>query len=157
MSESMSITDFRREISPVFSEAVQRHRPAKVRRNHEEGVLISAEDLAVLVRHHEFHPRVFREDGTVNIWLPEFSLYGRGSSLAEAKADLIEEVTDYVLEYLDEATLYMRAPNRAHHFPHVVKAFLARSPEDLEAMLFAEPAQETSPSSARHPAEAVPA
>lgn len=144
MPDALTITDFRRSIASVFSDAVQRHRPAKIRRsNREQGVLLSAEDFAGLIAQHEFHPRVYRQEGSVNVWLPEFQLYGRGGSFAEAKADLVEEVEDYVDEYIEDADLYLRAPNRAHHYPYVLKAWLTETPEELEALLFAEPHQTT--------------
>lgn len=139
-SESLSITEFRNAIGPIFTDAVRKHRPVRIDRGgHESGLLMGVDDALVLVHGHEFHPEVYDGEGTVSIWLPEFGLYGRGKSFAEARDDLLGEVRVYVKEYLDESELYMRSPNRAHHFGHVVKAWLADSSGQLVDVLFAQP------------------
>lgn len=143
MPDSLSITEFRASVSPVFSGAVRQHRPAKIDRNDESAVLLGLNELITLVQAHEFHPRVYREGAAISLWLPEFSIYGRGASFAEARDDLLEEVRAYVEEYLGNAELYMRAPNRAHHFPHVLRAWIADSIGQLPEVLFAQPAGET--------------
>jgi hypothetical protein len=141
---ALSITEFRRSIGPVFSEAVQRHRPIKIDRGaRESGVLLGDEEVLALVANRHFHPEVFREGREVSIWLPEFSLYGRGASFAEAREDLLEEVCEYVEEYLGEVELYSRAPNRADHFPFVIRAWLADASGELADVLFAPPADAT--------------
>jgi hypothetical protein len=140
MPLALNITQFRRSIGPTFSEAVQKHRPVKIDRGaRESGVLLGAEEALALVAACRFHPEVFQEEGTVSIWLPEFALYGRGTSFPEARDDLLEEVRAYVEEYLDEAELYSRAPNRAAHFPLVVRAWLADASGELAEVLFAPP------------------
>jgi len=75
----------------------------------------------------------------VSIWLPEFAVYGEGATYAEAKADLLDEVRVYVDEYLLHAEDYRRAPNRAAHFPHVLKAYLADLRGELDLLLFSGP------------------
>jgi hypothetical protein len=85
------------------------------------------EDAQLLLDGCGFNPEVLEEPGAVSIWLPELALYGRGPSLDAAKADLLDEVCDYVDEYLREAHAYLRAPNRRRHFPYIVKALLARN------------------------------
>jgi hypothetical protein len=137
---SLNITEFRRLIGPTFSEAVQRHRPVKIDRARESGVLFGAAEALALVANRRFHPEVYREQGAVSIWLPEFALYGRGASFSAARDDLIGEVRDYVEEYLDEVELYSRAPNRADHFPFVIRAWLADASGELPGVLFAPPA-----------------
>lgn len=138
---ALNITEFRRSIGPAFSEAVQRHRPVKIDRGaRESGVLFGAEEAAALVASCEFHPEVYREGEAVSIWLPEFALYGRGASFSAARDDLLDEVRDYIEEYLDEVELYSRAPNRAGHFPFVIRAWLADASGELADVLFAPPA-----------------
>ncbi|HEX8958231.1 MAG TPA: hypothetical protein VF770_00240 [Solirubrobacterales bacterium] len=141
MPTALNITEFRRSIGPTFSAAVQGHRPVKIDRGaRESGVLFGAEEALALVANCEFHPEVYRKQGALSIWLPEFALYGRGVSFSAARDDLIAEVRDYVEEYLDEAELYSRAPNRASHFPFVVRAWLADATGELADVLFAPPA-----------------
>ena len=78
----------------------------------------------------------------MTLWLPEFALYGRGRTYGEAQDDLVEEVRAYVNDYLDESVAYLNAPNRAAHFPHVVRALVADAQGRLVDTLFAPPAEE---------------
>jgi Antitoxin of toxin-antitoxin, RelE / RelB, TA system len=137
---ALNITEFRRSIGPTFSAAVQGHRPVKIDRGtHQSGVLFGTEEALALVANWEFHPEVYREEEAVSIWLPEFALYGRGASFSRAREDLLDEVRNYVDEYLDEVELYSRAPNRAAHFPFVIRAWLADASGGLVDVLFAPP------------------
>ncbi len=141
MPAALKITEFRRSIGPTFSDVVQRHRPVRIDRGaRESGVLLGADEALALVAGCRFHPEVHAEAGEVSIWLPEFALYGRGASFSEAREDLLDEVRDYVEEYLNEAELYSRAPNRVAHFPFVIRAWLADASGQLADVLFAPPA-----------------
>lgn len=141
MPAALTITEFRRSIGPAFTDAVQRHRPVRIDRGaRESGVLLGDEEVLALVANRHFHPEVFQEGKEVSVWLPEFALYGRGSSFAEAREDLLDEVREYVEEYLGAVELYSRAPNRTDHFPFVIKAWLADASGGLADVLFAPPA-----------------
>jgi hypothetical protein len=48
-------------------------------------------------------------------------------------------VRAYVREYLENADEYRRAPNRAAHLPHVVKALIAETRGELEQTIFPGP------------------
>jgi len=157
MPDSLTITQFRDSVGPVFSGAVRQHRPAKIDRSDESAVLLGLSELLALIEGHEFHPRVYREDAAVSLWLPEFGLYGRGASFLEAREDLLGEVRAYIDDYLHDAELYMRAPNRAHHFPHVLRAWVADSMGELAAVLFARPASDEAPQRAQPAESATPA
>jgi len=85
----------------------------------------------------EFHPEAVIGDD-VTIWLPEFSIYGTGADLEAAKADLIEDVRDYVAEYLDEDDDTLRsAPNRRDHYPYALRVRNADLDGCLTEVLFA--------------------
>jgi len=134
------ITRLRDHLGPAFSDVVQEHRPQFIERNgRDHGVLLGHDEILRLLEPHGFHPEVFHEDQAVSIWLPEFALYGRGTSFGEAMEDLVDEVQAYVEEYLSDPAAYLSAPNRAHHFSHVLKAALADLRGELDAVLFAEP------------------
>ena len=45
----------------------------------------------------------------------------------------------YLREYLANADEYRRAPNRAGHFPRVVKALIAETRSELEEAIFPGP------------------
>jgi hypothetical protein len=87
-----------------------------------------------------FHPEVHSEAGRVSIWLPELGLYGHGASLSEAREDLLGEVRHYLEEYLNEAQLYSRGPDRSVDLRFVIRARLADGSGQLPDVLFAPPA-----------------
>jgi Antitoxin of toxin-antitoxin, RelE / RelB, TA system len=66
----------------------------------------------------------------------------------DAQADLVDEVTAYVEEFLADAALYLRSPNRSAHFPWVLRAYVANAAGELMAALFAPPEDEPVPGAA---------
>jgi antitoxin YefM len=136
---TVKLSDVRENISRVFTDAVIRHRPVAISRGSRDvGMLLGLEEIAGLVEGLSFQPAVFKEAGAVSIWLPEFQVYGRGKDLAAARIDLLDEVREYILEYLDEIDAYRAAPNRRAHFPHVIKALVADLSGRLENVVFDE-------------------
>ncbi|MGI8750085.1 MAG: hypothetical protein ACR2J6_05995 [Thermoleophilaceae bacterium] len=134
----MTITQFRERAGPYFSDAVQGHRPLFITRGSapDRAVLIGESEAVAMVRDRRFAPEVMRADGSVSVWLSEFALYGQGSSYSEARQDLLEEVREYVGEYLGNAAEYLAAPNRAKQLAHVLKAYLADARGELEEAIF---------------------
>lgn len=140
MSHSVSATAARRQWSAFFSRAIHDRWPVLIeRRRGERGLLIGSDELELVLSSYEFHAEALFEADAVSIWLPELALYGRGSTFDDAQGDLVEEVREYVDEYMEDAGLYLRAPNRVDHFPYVLRAFLADSAGRLPDVLFAEP------------------
>jgi hypothetical protein len=135
----LNLSDVRDRISEVFTDAVVRHRPVPIARGGKElGMLVGIEEIARLVEDISFEPEVFKEAGAVSVWLPEFRVYGRGKDLAAARLDLLDEVRDYVREYLEEMDSYRVAPNRRAHFPHITKALAADLSGHLDRVIFAD-------------------
>jgi len=136
----VTITTFRERSGPVFTDVVQGHRPHVIRRGRDDrGLLVGLDEAGAMVADREFAPQVMRGDEGVSIWLPEFEVYGEGDTYAEAKEELLADVRAYVQEYLANADEYRRAPNRAGHFPHVVKALIAEARGELERVIFPGP------------------
>lgn len=142
MPEATNVSVVRDRIGDFLTEAVVHHRPVAIARRRDRALLLGSDDVLRLVAAHEFHPEVFVEDGAVSIWLPEFALYGRGGSFPEAHEDLLEEVREYIDEYVERADEFVRAPNRAHHYPWVLRALVAELKHELGEVLFARPAHE---------------
>jgi hypothetical protein len=61
-----------------------------------------------------------------------------GKDLAAARLDLLDEVRDYMLKYLEEIDSYRAAPNRRAYFPHVIKALAADLSGHLDSVIFAD-------------------
>jgi hypothetical protein len=139
MPDVLAVSDVRNRWAEVFRQAVTERRPVAIGRGgSERALLIGIDELERLITGYEFHPEAFFEPEAVSIWLPELGLYGRGKAFAEAEDDLLTEVREYVDEYLSETHLYLRAPNRAEHFPFVMKAFVADAEDRLASVVFAQ-------------------
>ena len=96
----------------------------------ERGLLIGFDEVRLLLDPYAFTTEVFFEPDAVSIWLSELQLYGRGATFEDAQADLVDEVNAYVEEFLSDARLYLRSPNRAAHFPWILRAYVANAAGD---------------------------
>jgi antitoxin YefM len=141
MSEPVTISQFRQHAGPLFTGAVGGHTPLVIRRGGKDlGLLVGRDEAWALLGDRTFNPQVMHSSkGSVSIWLPELEVYGQGPTYALAKADLLEEIRVYIEEYLADAEEYLRAPNRAGHLPHIVKAHLADLRDELESVIFPGP------------------
>lgn len=137
---SITSTEARKRWADVFSQAVEDRWPVPIERGGgERGLLIGFDEVKLLLDPYAFTTEVFFEPDAVSIWLPELQLYGRGPTFEDAQADLLDEVTAYVEEFLADAPLYLRSPNRAAHFPWVLRAYVASAAGELAAALFSAP------------------
>jgi len=139
MPQPVTISTFRKSAGTYFSAVVHRHAPLAIQRGSEDlGLLLGGDEAWALLADRSFSPQVMRggSEGGVSVWLPEFSIYGQGSNYAEAKQDLLDEVRVYVGEYLENSAEYLRAPNRAGHLPHIMKAYLADLRGQLDEVIF---------------------
>jgi hypothetical protein len=148
MEARVSVSRAREVLGEVLSTAVRRHVPVTIERRDERAVLIGLDDLDLLLTSYEFHPETFFEEEAVTLWLPEFGLYGRGRTYDEAQEDLLEEVRACVSDYLEDSEVYLNAPNRAHHFPYVVRALISDAQGKLGEVLVAPPRDESQPDAA---------
>jgi Antitoxin of toxin-antitoxin, RelE / RelB, TA system len=155
MHQPLTVSRAREELSDVFSDAVRRHLPVLIERRDERAVLVGLEELDVLLAAHAFHPEVFFEEAAVTVWLPEFAIYGRGPTYDDAQKDLLEEVREYVGDYLADSAAYLNAPNRRRQFPHVVRAFVSDKRGRLSEVLFAPPADVAAPAAVEERAAAT--
>lgn len=123
-------------------EPTLRHLPTRItRRRSDPAVLLSEADLRALLSRFTFHPEVFFERSAVSVWLPELALWGRGSSFAEAREDLLDEIGQLlgVLEADERARM---APNMVERLPWIYRLSAMESDEEQLDVLFAEQASE---------------
>lgn len=126
----------RNAFADLFDAAVS-HAPTRIaRRRSGEAVLIATDDLVALTEPFGFNPSVYFEPSGVSIWLPELEVWGRGGDFASARDDLVDEVRQYVEEYLGDERL-RAAPNHRTHAPWLVRAMLLDDAR-LTAALFAD-------------------
>lgn len=132
-------SDARNGFADIFDAAIA-HAPTRIaRRRSGEAVLIGHDDLLALTEPFGFHPAVYFEPPAVSIWLPELELWGRGPDFASAREDLVDEIRQYLEEYLADERLRI-APNHRPHAPWLVRAMLLDD-EQLADALFADPAE----------------
>jgi hypothetical protein len=134
----MIFSEARSSLADLFDAAV-RHVPTRIaRRRSGEAVLISREDLLRLTSRYGFSPAVYFEVDAVSIWLPELGIWGRGAAFEEAREDLIDEVRQYVAEFVADDRM-RQAPNHVSRTPWVIRALLTDDDAELAEAIFAEP------------------
>lgn len=134
----------RAELANLHDHALS-HMPTRiVRRRTDPAVLLSEADFRALLSGYAFKPEVFFEEGSVSIWLPELAIWGRGSSFDDAQLDLLDEI-DQLLGLLEADDRARNAPNMIARLPWIFRLVEARSDDEIEAILFAEPSAELSP------------
>ena len=129
---AMSSSDVRKEWSSVIDSVVRR-KPVFIKRTRDRMILCSDETMAQIVGDITFDAEQYtEEDGSVTLSLDAPDLAANGEDLQAAKAKLARDIVEYAEEYYQEFELYSRAPNRRGHLPFVIKALIAKSPEELE-------------------------
>jgi hypothetical protein len=142
--QELSYSDARADLANLHEHAL-RHLPTRItRRRADPAVLLSEADFRALLSRYTFSPEVFFEGSMVSIWLPELAIWGRGASFPEARADLVAEI-DQLLGVLEADERARLAPNMVERVPWIYRLMDAGSDEELEALLFAEPATAVSP------------
>ncbi len=134
----------RADLADLYDDALE-HLPTRIeRRRADPAVLLSLEDFKALLSRFEFAPEVLFEPSSVAIWLPELSIWGRGTTFAEAKEDLLAEI-DQLLALLAEDARLRSAPNMVERLPWIFRLMYAESDAEREEVLFAAPAGEPRP------------
>ncbi|MDO8483906.1 MAG: hypothetical protein Q7S35_03035 [Candidatus Limnocylindrales bacterium] len=134
----------RADLADLYDNALA-HLPTRIeRRRADPAVLLSLEDFKALLSQFEFAPEVLFEASSVAVWLPELSIWGRGTTFADAKEDLLAEI-DQLLALLAEDARLRSAPNMVERLPWIFRLMYAESDAEREEVLFAAPAAERRP------------
>jgi len=101
-------------LSNLMDQAVYAHRPQVIDRHRgkEQAVLVSVEDLAMLLEGFSFHPRVSVSEGEFVVRLPELGLVAGGESYEAALEELIDLVGAQAEDFLDRLDFYMQTDRR---------------------------------------------
>ena len=139
--EAIPYSRARADLADVFEAAIE-HLPTRIdRRRAAPAVLISLEDLKTLLAEFDFHPEVLFETSAVGIWLPELSIWGRGESFEDARADLLDEI-DELLAQLAASARLRAAPNVVERLPWIFRLMSVEEDDERLEMLFAETSTE---------------
>ena len=131
-------------LADLYDDALE-HLPSRIeRRRADPTVLLSLEDFKTLLSQFEFAPEVLFESSSVSVWLPELAIWGRGTTFADAKEDLLEEI-DQLLELITKDARLRSAPNMVERLPWIYRLMYADNDAEREEVLFAAPAAESRP------------
>ena len=134
----------RADLADLYDNAIE-HLPTRIdRRRADPTVLLSLEDFKVLLCQFEFAPEVLFEASSVAVWLPELSIWGRGTTFADAKEDLLAEINQLLALLAEDARL-RSAPNMVERLPWIFRLMYAESDAERQEVLFAAPAAERRP------------
>ena len=137
--QPITYSQARASLADLYDQALE-HLPTRIeRRRANPAVLLSLEDFKTLLRQFAFAPEVLFEASSVAVWLPELAIWGRGSTFAEAKEDLLAEIDQLLALLADDARL-RSAPNMVERLPWIFRLMEAESDAEREEVLFAAPA-----------------
>jgi Antitoxin of toxin-antitoxin, RelE / RelB, TA system len=138
MLHSEKFTDARSKFSTLFDEAVQNELPVVIARGrHEQGLLVARDALQRMLAPFSFHADVIPEDeGGFTLWLRELDIGGTGSTLKEARAELVSATYSYVRDYWQQFGLYRHLPDMSAKEPYVLRLSLADTEQELLDVLF---------------------
>ena len=102
------------KLSDLMDRAVHDHRLQVIDRHRgkEQAVLVSVEDLGMLLEGFEFHPRVSVSDGEFVVRLPELNLIAGGASYEDALGELVELAEQQAQNFLGRLDYYMQTDRR---------------------------------------------
>ena len=125
-------SDVRKEWSSVM-DTVIRERPVFIKRTRDHMMLSDTGTIWQLISGVKFIADMYREDdGSVTLSARDMDIVVNGADEAAARKALVRDITEYAEEYYQDFERYSAAPNRQGHLPYVIKALVARSPEELE-------------------------
>lgn len=122
-------------LSDLMDQAVRAHRPQLIDRHRgkEQAVLVSVEDLAMLLEGFSFHPRVSVSEGEFVIRLPELGLVAGGESYGDALGELIDLVGAQAEDFFARLDFYMQTDRRGQ-LAYLLK-FALTAPEERRSLL----------------------
>lgn len=137
MLNELQFTEARNQFSNLYDSVYNSFNPAIVKRkNTEQVALLRLDMLKMLLKDYKFVPEIIQEDdGSITLALDVLEIYANNDTLELAMKDLIEDLKLYAQDFSSRSQLFLHAPNRAHHFPYVLKIMLCDNDEEIQAML----------------------
>jgi prevent-host-death family protein len=129
------------KLSDLMDRAVHDHRLQVIDRHRgkEQAVLVSVDDLELLLEAFEFHPKASVSEGEFVIRLPELNLVAGGSSYEQALDELVELAEAQARNFLGRLDFYMQTDRRGQA-AWLLK--VALTPAEERSRLFIGPAPE---------------
>lgn len=137
MLTELKFTDARKDFSSLYNEVYNAFKPAVIKRNQKEELMILRTDLQkLLLTNFSLKPEILHEeDDSITLALDQLEVYANGETLEHAVKNLIEDLKVYASDYLERSQLFLNAPNRRPHFPYILRILLAENDQELQEML----------------------
>jgi hypothetical protein len=134
---SLDFSRAKSALSELMTQVVHEHRPRVISRHRgkERMVLVRTEDLAEYLNSFGFQTETVTDGGEVTLALPALGLLGFGSSVEEARDDLLTELRAYARDFFERAAFYA-ATDRAAHAPWLLR--FAVTPAEHQLALLGE-------------------
>ena len=132
---SLDFSRAKAALSDLMTQVVHEHRPRVVSRHRgkERMLLVRTDDLAGYLGSFTFETESVTDKGEITLALPRLGLLGFGSSLEEARTDLLAELRAYARDFFDRATFYA-ATDRAAHAPWLLRVAVTPPEQQLELL-----------------------
>jgi hypothetical protein len=137
MLKELQFTEARKEFSNLYDEVYHSYKPVIIKRKQTEEIMLLRPDLQKrLLAGFSLKPELLNEaDGSITLALDQLEIYVNGSTLAEAIPALITDLKTYAEDYLARSALFLNAPNRAGHFPYILRILLCNNDTEIRGLL----------------------
>jgi uncharacterized protein YbcC (UPF0753/DUF2309 family) len=111
-----------------FIDTVARKHPLVFKRNRDVLTLFSLEQIDGVLSKYQFTLNIIKEsDGTYTGILDELELAVNAESIDSLKAQIVTDLIQYSLDYMNDFDAYFHSPNRKDHFPYIFRVYLHQS------------------------------
>jgi uncharacterized protein YbcC (UPF0753/DUF2309 family) len=122
--ELKSATEVRQHWSE-FIDTVARKHPLIFKRNRDVLTLFSLEQIDGVLSKYQFTLNIIKEsDGTYTGILDELDLAVNEKTIEKLKEQMLTDLVQYSLDYMNDFDTYFHSPNRKDHFPYIFKVLL---------------------------------
>lgn len=137
MLSELQFTEARKEFSNLYDEVYHSYKPVIIKRKQSEEVMLLRPDLQkMLLSGYSLKPEVLHEEGgSITLALDQLEIYVNEDSQEKAIQALITDLKAYAEDYMNRSTLFLNAPNRASHFPYVLRILLCNNDNEIRSLL----------------------
>jgi antitoxin YefM len=137
MLSELQFTEARKEFSSLYDEVYHSYKPVIIKRKQSEEIMLLRPDLQkMLLTGYSLKPEVLHEtDGSITLALDQLEIYVNEGSKENAVQALISDLKAYAVDYMNRSALFLNAPNRAGHFPYVLRILLCNDDNEIRGLL----------------------
>ncbi len=133
----LQFTEARKEFSNLYDEVYHSYKPVIIKRKQNEEIMLLRPDLQKrLLAGFSLKPELLHEaDSSITLALDQLEIYVNGTTIEETIQALISDLKNYAEDYLIRSALFLNAPNRAGHFPYVLRILLCNDDAEIRSLL----------------------